>query len=107
MPGGRYIRQAEDLKYEGDWWIDDDGRVAFRCTHHNGRSLNALVSKGADRHMEIGTDGNLYQDWNGRKSNLMLGMPVQKYLTQRRQVAKTVGGIHGAHSCAFMGPPVL
>jgi len=70
MPGGRYIRQTEDRKYEGDWWIDEDGRLAIGCTHQNGRSLNALISKGADRHMEIGADGNLYQDWNGRKSNL-------------------------------------
>lgn len=70
MPGGRYFKQTEDRKYEGDWWIDDDGRLAFRCTHQNGRSLNVLVSKGADSHMEIGADGNLYRYWNNSDSNL-------------------------------------
>lgn len=69
-PGGRYVLQNIDRQLGGEWWIADDGRLAFRTTHQNGKSLGALVSEGADRYLEIGSDGNLYRYWNNPDSEL-------------------------------------
>ena len=68
--GGRYWQKNVDREFDGDWWIAEDGRLATRITHQNGKSLGALISDGADRHWEIGSDGNLYRYWNNPDSNL-------------------------------------
>ena len=68
--GGRYWQKNVDREFDGDWWIADDGRLAVRTTHQNGKSLGPLISEGADRHWEVGADGNLYRSWNGNDSGL-------------------------------------
>ena len=67
---GRYWQKNVDREFDGDWWVADDGRLAVRITHQNGKSLGPLISEGADRHWEIGSDGNLYRSWNGKDSSL-------------------------------------
>jgi len=69
-PDGRYWQKNIDREFDGDWWIAEDGRLATRTTHQNGKSLGSLISDGADRHWEIGSDGNLYRYWNSPSSEL-------------------------------------
>lgn len=68
--GGRYWKKNIDREFDGDWWITEDGKLANRTTHQNGKSLGSLASKGADRLWEIGDDGNLYRYWMNPDSNL-------------------------------------